>query len=116
MKQSRKTKTKRQRAKFNTESVKFKLNDECIKRVINGYNALCNIQVLNKIPSLQTNPESSSILRTTFMQLIPNLKHTHFGLNKHKGYSIYRPTMPQMKAFIQLREEVTEFKKKQTGV
>ena len=101
----------KQKAMFNTESTKYKLQDECIERVIKGYNALSNIEPINNIPTLQTNPESSCILRTTFMHLIPNLKHTHFGLNKHKGYSIYRPTMPQMKAFIQLREEVTTFKK-----
>ena len=39
------------------------------------------------------------------------MEATHFGLNKHKGFQQYRPNLDQIKAFIQLRIEVTTFHK-----
>ena len=93
---------------YDTETVKYKLHDECIEQVINSYH------ILSKHPELIWTDDlknKDTILietnRRSFIELSPILDETHFGHNSNKS----KPTIIQLKAFIQLREPVTDYKK-----
>ena len=95
----------KQTSLFDIESKKYTLNEECIERVCNGYYAILKIN-----QSSNTNTvDQDTIVRKTFIELIPEIKECHFGRNNHKGISKYKPTMEHMKAFIQLRNKVTKY-------
>lgn len=104
----KKTHKEKLQSLYDTETVKYNLQDECIERVIN-----CN-HILSKNPEhVKTNDKKNLDLnliqnnRKSFLDLIPLLDESHFGKNKTK----YKPTVIQLKAFIQLREQVSTFKK-----
>ena len=97
----------KQTSSYEVESKKYKLNDECEERVINGYYAHLK---LNQIPDSDAQ-ENLSNSRETIIALAQKLERTHFGLNKHKGFQQYRPTLDQLRVFIQLRIEVTQYHK-----
>jgi hypothetical protein len=96
----------KQTSSYEVESKKYKLNEECQLRVINGYYAHLQLH-----PSTQSEHKHDSTIRQTIQQLSPYLKATHFGDNKHKGFQQYRPTLDQLRVFIQLRIPVTKFHK-----
>ena len=107
MKSIKQKQIEKQTSMYDTESKKYKLNDECNDRVVGAYYAHLALQQLNNIPT----PTNENVIRKTFIELAHDMQHTHFGRNSHKGFSVYKPTMDQMKAFIQLRNKVTKFQK-----
>ena len=96
----------KQTSSYDVESKKYKLNKECEERVINGYYAHLQLNQ-PQTPDQQEN----NIERQTMIALSSMLEATHFGDNKHKGFQQYRPTLDQLRVFIQLRIKVTEYHK-----
>ena len=98
----------KQTSLYDIESKKYDYNNECINRVCNTYYAELALQQ-------QTSPTQSKTdvhtPRKTFIELVQDLTVSHFGRNTHKGFSVYKPRKDDMKAFIQLRIQVTEYNK-----
>ena len=82
-----------------TENKKYQENEECEKRVSILFHKL---QV-----KIETNNACSTDnkVQQSFQSIqLSRLTSMHFGMNLEKGFIKYKSTMPQMKAFIQVRD------------
>ena len=103
MKDIKNEQLKKQVNMYNAESVKYKLNKDAESKIIDALHFLqhkCN-------PKLQHQSKEHQEHRTSFAEIAPDLELIHFGQNKCKYLSKYKPINIELKAFIQLRHKVT---------
>ena len=87
----------------NNESKKYDENKLCEERIIEYFSKTTTTTSINY--PVNTN-------RTSFMDIVTHLTTEHFGRHKHKGLSKYKPSAPQLKSFIHVRQVVDKFKGK----
>ena len=95
-----------------TELKRYNHNTDCENRITMLFNAIEN-QQKSTTSSQTSNKTKSSIQlqRKSFEDIIPYIKEEHFGRHKFPKLSKLKPTMQQMKHFIQVRDKVTFTKK-----
>ena len=86
---------------YNTETAKYAINTKCENRMIYTF---------NKIRSLTTLLSTVTEINLPFADIKSNLTAEDMGRHNHKGtLHTNKPTITQMKTFIQLRNKITKF-------
>lgn len=98
----KKEQIKKQISMYKAESTKYELNLQAEAKLIARYNYLHD--ETNQQPEEDTKQQC---LRQTFTDIAPYLRYSHFGRDKCKRFSKFKePTNNQLKAFIQLRNQI----------
>ena len=98
---------------YESESKIYQRNELCEDRIIKLYEAMKQRQDSTTIDSTptKTTPTSIETPRFTFINITTLLTIEHFGRHKYKGYSkLKKPTVEQLRAFIHVRQKITQFK------
>jgi hypothetical protein len=86
------------------ESKKYSLNNECEKRVLSTFNEIIK----------QENTTNNNIIDSknslTFADIEPLITSVHFGRHNYKNLSKSKPNCDHLKAFIQVRKQITKHK------
>ena len=89
---------------FESETKKYELNRECEQRIAKVYHIMTNsINIKNK--------QQMSQPIQSYTTIAQNATDLHFGKNDQKGLHRLKPTIEQLKAFIQLQHPIKKFAK-----
>ena len=91
---------------YKAETKKYALNTECESRVITTFT-----RMNNSINSTIIGPQEEEQIIESFTNISTRLTDCHFGNNEQKGLNRFKPTIEQLKAFIQLRYPIQKFAK-----
>ena len=104
--------TNHQLALKEVEAKRYKHNSDCENRIAILFNTIQNLQKSTTSTQMANETkESIQTPRRSFEHIIPNLTEEHFGRHKYSKLSKLKPTMQQMKHFIQVRDDITHTKR-----
>ena len=91
---------------FNNEKKKYDSNKECEAKLLLTHNMLLRTQQTQQDIKTQDTVTTS----LTFANILADLTEEHFGKDKREGNARGRPTIPQLSAFIQVRQPIAKFR------
>ena len=91
-----------------TENTKYNNNKNCENRVTAMYVLLQEQKIKSETEAVITTTTRDPSL--SFADILPLISEDLFGSDIHKGHAKCKPTIPQLQAFVQLREPITKFK------